>query len=96
MKIEILPEAIELIKESIGFYESQSTGLGQTFLESVIEEIDSLKRIAGIHPIVYGKHRKRMRQFPYGIYYSIKKNTVLISAVIGFRRDPEAIRRILQ
>jgi len=59
MRIEILSEANEDLLDGYHFYERQAPNLGSYFLDSLYSDIDSLLVYAGIHPIVYGKHRPR-------------------------------------
>ena len=57
MKIEILDEAQEDLIQGFHFYEKLEIGVGPYFLNCFFSDIDSLLRLAGIHPIVYGYHR---------------------------------------
>ena len=51
MKIEILDAAEQDLVAGYNFYESQSSGLGSYFLDSLFSDIDSLLLFAGIHSI---------------------------------------------
>ena len=47
--------------------------------------------------IHFGKyHRLLSKRFPYGIYYRVEENTVLVRAVLDLRRAPEWVKRHLQ
>lgn len=48
MRIEILDSAEKDLLDSFKFYERQSKGLGNYFLESIFSDIDSLNLYAGI------------------------------------------------
>lgn len=54
MRIEILDEAERDLIEGFRFYESQSAGLGEYFLNSVFSDIDSLNLYAGVHSHHFG------------------------------------------
>ena len=48
MRIRILKSAQEDLREGYWFYESQSAGLGDYFLDSLNSDIESLKIYAGV------------------------------------------------
>lgn len=95
MKIEILDEAQEDLIEGHRFYEMQSEGLGEYFLNSLFSDIDSLRIFAGIHPVHFGYHRLLSKRFPSAIYYRIENDTVRVYAVLDCRRNPNWIRNRL-
>ena len=73
------------------FYENQSQGLGEYFRDSIISDIESLWLYAGIHSRVFGLYRLLSKRFPYGIYYEIQENTVIVVAVLDLRQNPNNI-----
>lgn len=96
MRIEILSTATEDLLDGYYFYERQAPGLGNYFLDTLYSDIDSLLVYAGIHRVVYGKHRTLSKRFPYGIYYTVEAETVRVHAVLDCRRNPSWIRRRLR
>jgi len=50
-KIKILDTALDDLEAGKEFYNLQSPGIGEYFLDTLISEIDSLTLYAGIHPI---------------------------------------------
>ena len=88
MRIEILSEATEDLLDGYHFYKRQAPNLGNYFLDSLYSDIDSLLLYAGIHAIVYGRHRSLSKRFPYAIYYSVEGDTVRVHAVLDCRRNP--------
>lgn len=91
MKIEILEEAQQDLIEGFNFYERQSTGLGEYFVDSISSDIESLKLYAGIHPWHQGYQRVLSKRFPFAIYYYLQKDTVHVWSVLDCRQDPEKI-----
>jgi hypothetical protein len=77
MKIEILGEAQQDLVDGSRFYESQSPGLGEYFLDSLFSDIDSLQIYAGIHALHFGYHRLLSKRFPYAVYYRVENNNSL-------------------
>lgn len=95
MQIEILDQAERDLVAGYRFYETQSTGLGEYFLDTLYSEIDSLLFFAGRHRIISGYHRLLSRTFPYAVYYRVRGSTVRIWAVVDCRRNPEWVRKKL-
>lgn len=93
MNIEILSTAEDDLVDGHSFYERQESGIGNYFLDTLIAEIDSLQLYAGIHPTKWGKYRMLSKRFPFGIFYSIEKETVYVCAVLDLRRRPSFLRR---
>ena len=73
------------------FYENQSIGLGGYFKDSIISDIESLWLYGGIHSKVFGLYRLLSKRFPYGIYYEIKDEIVIIIAVLDLIQNPKNI-----
>ena len=97
MKIKILESAKQDLREGFYFYESQETGIGSYFLESLFSDIESLRLFAGIHRVHFGRyHRLLSKRFPFAIYYRIESDAVRVYAVLDCRRDPAWIRKRLQ
>jgi hypothetical protein len=97
MKIEILPSAMEDLADARGFYDRQSTGLGDYFLRSLLADIDSSSDLAGLHSLYFGGHHRSLaKRFPYAVYYKVAEQTVYVYAVLDCRRDPRWIRNRLK
>ncbi len=96
MRIKILSSALDDLHEGRWFYEKQGEGLGEYFLDSLFSDIDSLVLYGGIHSMVFGYHRALSERFPYGIYYRMEDDTVVVVwRVLDLRRDPLKIRQVL-
>ncbi len=96
MKIQISESAYNDLDGGYSFYESQREGLGNYFQESLFSDIDSLKIYAGIHSKHFGKYRLLSKRFPYAIYYTIKFDVIIISAVLDCRKNPAWISNKLK
>jgi hypothetical protein len=95
MNVDILKSARLDLIEGYYFYERQRAGLGDYFLESLGEDIESLAEYAGIHEVVLGYHQTISEAFPYVIYYRVRDDRVIVHAVIDGRRDPDWIAQRL-
>lgn len=97
MKIRILDSALEDLDCGRVFYERQGDGLGTYFLDSLFAEIDSLVLYAGIHRIVFGFHRLLAHRFPYGVYYRLaEQDVIVVWRGLDLRQSPATIRAALQ
>jgi len=78
------------------FYEKQNKGLGGYFKDSIISDIESLWLYGGIHRKVFGLYRLLSKRFPYGIYYEVDKDIVIVVAVLDLRQNPKNIENFLE
>jgi len=92
MRIEILDEAEKDLVDGFAFYERQSKGLGDYFLDSIFSDVESLHLYAGIHALHFGYHRLLAKRFPFAIYYQIENDIVRVYAILDCRRNPAWIR----
>lgn len=94
--VEISEDALEDLKLGYFFYEAQETGLGEYFTACLRADVEGLRISAGIHRTVYRDyHRLLSRVFPYGIFYTIEQELVIVWAVIDLRRSSEWIGKRL-
>jgi plasmid stabilization system protein ParE len=78
------------LREAIEFYEAAENGLGARFLDEVEAAI---ARIEG-HPLAWTPlsartRRCRTHRFPYGLFYQIRTDEILVLSVMDLRRDPK-------
>ena len=76
MKVQILDEVEQDLVDGYRFYESQVAGLGDSFLDSLFSDIDSLQFHAGIHSLHFGYNRLLSKRFPFAVYYRIENDVV--------------------
>jgi hypothetical protein len=95
MRIALLDEAEKDLIDGFAFYERQSQGLGEYFIDSVFADIDSLRLYAGIHTMFFGYQRLLAKRFPFAIYYKIENKVIRVYAILDCRRDPAWIRERL-
>ena len=96
MKISILPSASRDLIEGYSFYEKQTEGLGNYFLDSLYSDIDSLMISAGVHTLCFGSYLRLLsRRFPFAVYYRLEDDVAKIHAVLDCRRNPAWVRKRL-
>ena len=97
MIVKILSAASKDLVNGHKFYERQSPGVGEYFIDEIFAEIDTLKLNGGIHPKYIGTyHRMLCRRFPYAIFYRVEADTVVVHAVLDCRSDPTQMRKRLK
>lgn len=96
MQIKILSSACKDLTDGYGFYEKQSEGVGEYFLDTLFSDIDSLRSNAGMHPVYFEKyHRLLSKRFPFAVYYRIDEGTIFVHAILDCRRNPAWTREKL-
>jgi len=88
--VVIRPEAESDLRVTFQWYEEQVPGLGIEFLRCVDASMALIIRSPEISPTVYKQiRRKFIRRFPYGIFYFLDNNKIIVIAVMHARRDPK-------
>lgn len=95
-RVEILPAAEDDLDAGEQFYEEQTPGSGDCFLDCLLSAPRALETSAGTHRVVHGFHRKVSRRFPFAIFYRVEGDQVRVHAVLDCRRDPAALQRRLR
>jgi hypothetical protein len=96
MTPKILPSALADLATGRDFYDSQGTGIGTYFLETVFAEIESLRMYAGIHEKKFGFHRLLVSKFPFAVYYKVEGDDAVVYRVLDCRSNPARHRDALQ
>ncbi|MBI5603539.1 MAG: type II toxin-antitoxin system RelE/ParE family toxin [Deltaproteobacteria bacterium] len=88
-EIVFRPEAESELIEAYEWYEGRQLGLGNDFLLCVEAALSSLQRNPALYPVVSKQVRRALiHRFPFGIYYLIDPERVVIISVFHARRDP--------
>jgi hypothetical protein len=97
MKVRISEDALQDLNDGFLFYEAQEAGLGDYFAACLQADFERLKVSPGVHRLIYKDyHRLLSKTFPYGIFYTIEGECLVVWAVIDLRRDPAWIRKKLE
>lgn len=92
-KVILKPEAETDITEIYQWYEVRVKGLGGEFLRAVDACLSSIKRHPLAFPILYKDTRRALlRKFPYGIFFLIENNKIVVIASFHVRREPKRWR----
>jgi plasmid stabilization system protein ParE len=89
MQIVIRPAAAADIEDAFVWYEQQRRGLGSEFLKIVDDALIVIQRAPQLHPVIHRNTRRALlRRFPYGIYYRIYPDLIVVVACMHGRRNP--------
>jgi plasmid stabilization system protein ParE len=71
------------------YYEQQVTGLGDAFLVKVQAAARDIAEHPYRWPVIRVNIRRRLiHRFPYGLYYRVEKDTIVILSVAHLHRRP--------
>jgi plasmid stabilization system protein ParE len=71
-------------------FEERASGLGREFVETVDEILASITKNPLAFPVVRNIIRRGLtKRFPYGVFFVLAEETVVVLAVLHQSRDPE-------
>jgi plasmid stabilization system protein ParE len=90
MRIVVRPAAAADIEEAFAWYERQRSGLGHEFLEALQATVDDVAGHPVKHPVIHRDTRRALlHRFPYGIFYRVYDEALVVVACMHGRRDPK-------
>jgi plasmid stabilization system protein ParE len=88
-KIIVRLAAEEDLDEASSWYEKQRVGLGKEFLASVDETLKKLRQRPDFGITVHKQLRRaNVRRFPYGVFYQVSEDRIIVVGVLHGRRAP--------
>lgn len=88
-KLTLRREAEKDLTEAFEYYQSCRPGLGLEFMLCVEAALGSIQRNPEHYPQVYKNvARNFIRRFPFGIYFLIKQDAIIVLAALHVRRNP--------
>lgn len=93
MRLIIRREAEADIADAFHWYERRREGLGDEFLEEVSKIINALH----VEPLRFAMvfrylRRANVHRFPYGVFFAVRDNVVVVVAVLHFGRSPRWLK----
>ncbi len=93
-QVFITPEAELDLEEAYNWYESQNIGLGSEFIRVIDASLSNIQRNPLSYPTIYQKiRRKLIRKFPYGLFYLVENEMIIILACFHIKRNPKQWKR---
>jgi hypothetical protein len=79
------------------YYETQSAGLGDRFVDAFLATINAIvERPLSFPVVLLDVRRARVDVFPYAIYFRLRGSAVHVIALYDLRRSPDRLRRRLR
>jgi len=90
MSVRFLSTAEAELQAAIEFYEGAENGLGAQFLDEVEAAVERIE----VHPLAWAPmsprtRRCRTNRFPYGLFYQVRSDEIVVVSVMDLRRDPK-------
>jgi|SRR6185436_17487176 len=93
MQFRFIPEAETELAEARSWYGLQRDGLDVELMQRIDETLQRISSAPRGFPRVHRQLRRAIvRQFPFGIYYEVTKDEILVFAVFHSRRDPKQLK----
>jgi plasmid stabilization system protein ParE len=93
MQLVVRPAAAADLDDTFLWYEAQRPGLGHEFLAAVRTAFGSILSNPKLYGVVHRNTRRALlRRFPYGVFYRIYPDTIVVVACMHGRRDPKRWR----
>ena len=91
MQVKFLSPARAEFREAVVFYNSQKAGLGSEFAEEVKKAIARIMQYPEAWSLISKRTRRcRVNRFPFGVIYQVRKDTLLVVAVMHLHREPNS------
>ena len=88
-EVRLRPEAEQDLSDAASWYEERQSGLGHRFLDEILTTFVSLAETPLRYPVVHRNTRRALiHRFPFGVYYRIENNNIVVIAVMHGSRDP--------
>jgi len=89
MKLKLLTAAKSDVADAIAYYNTKKPGLGSEFAGEVRKAIERILQFPKAWVSVSANVRRcQINRFPYGVFYSLMGETVIVVAVLHGRREP--------
>ena len=94
-RVAVRPAAAADIEDAYHWYESRQQGLGEEFLTALSSTHDRIVESPEAFPILHRNTRRALipRRFPFGLFYRLDGETIIIVACMHARRDPRRWQR---
>jgi len=90
MVVEFSEEAQDELLQSVLYYESQQTSLGERFLTSIQDSVTHISEFPQMYrEIETGIRRCKVLNFPYALIYREISDVIQIIAVMNLHRKPD-------
>ncbi|MFQ5807626.1 MAG: type II toxin-antitoxin system RelE/ParE family toxin [Phycisphaerae bacterium] len=94
-RVVVRPAAAADIEDAYRWYESQGPGLGEEFLAALRSARDRVLEHPEAYPVLHRSTRRALipERFPYGLFYRLYGDTIVVVACMHASRDPRLWQR---
>ena len=90
LPVRVRSEAAQDLEDAAIWYEEQSSGLGQEFLDEVRRSLRRVAEQPHLYPSVHRATRRVLiHRFPFGVFYRNEAGSIVVVAVMHGSRDPQ-------
>jgi len=96
IELVVLGRAESELQRIYNRLEDFQSGRGEEFLRRLDLAYEHLQRFPEIGPVYHGTyHRLLLGRFPFGLFYCVEGNRLIIITAASLQQDPASIRAIL-
>ena len=89
LEVRLRQEAEEDLADAATWYEAQRRGLGNDFLDQALATFAMIAKNPVMFPAVHRNTRRALlHRFPFGVYYRIEADAIVVVSVMHGSRDP--------
>jgi len=94
MEVVLLLAAERDLQEAYSWVGEQRQGREQFFLPDVELWLEHLKRFPLVGRVYRGRYRRLLiSRYPFGIFYVVESDRIVVHAILDLRQDPEKIQK---
>jgi plasmid stabilization system protein ParE len=84
-----MPEAVEELQQARAWYDNVRPSLGERFALAVDATVEAIAERPLQFPVVHrGRRRAGVRKFPYGIFFEVQVERIVVIACFHAKRNP--------
>jgi plasmid stabilization system protein ParE len=84
------PTAAAELREAHAWYEERRPGLGSQLRDEIDRAVERVRESPELYAEVHGPIRRALiHRFPYGLFYLVEPERIVVVAVFHGRRDPK-------
>jgi toxin ParE1/3/4 len=96
-RIVIREPAERDMAEASAWYEARSRGLGARFILSIEASLARISRNPEASTLCFERFRRVLvRRFPYGIFYLVESQRIIVLAVLHLHQNPLRIQKTVE
>ncbi|MGO9127688.1 MAG: type II toxin-antitoxin system RelE/ParE family toxin [Terriglobales bacterium] len=89
-----IPEADADLREARKWYDDIRRDLGERFALAVEATVEAIAENPLQFPVVYrGRRRAGVRRFPYGVFFEVQEQRIVVMACFHGKRNPKRWQR---